>query len=67
MRNLSIALAVTMNAFGEEGSAAALIISLAYIIQVQSAAWFVKFTDKVFGPPESQPGQESGPPKGTTK
>lgn len=49
MRNLSIALAVTMNAFGEEASAAALIISLAYIIQVQSAAWFVKFTDKVFG------------------
>ena len=54
MRNLSIALAVIMNAFGEEGSAAALIISLAYIIQVQSAAWFVKFTDNIFGPPESQ-------------
>ena len=50
MRNLSIALAVTMNAFGEQGSEAALIISLAYIIQVQSAAWFVKFTDSIFGP-----------------
>lgn len=50
MRNLSIALAVTMNAFGAQGSEAALVISLAYILQVQSAAWFVKYTDKIFGP-----------------
>lgn len=49
MRNLSIALAVTINAFGERGSDAALLISLAYIIQVQSAAWFVKFTDSIYG------------------
>lgn len=49
MRNLSIALAVAMNAFGAAGSDAALVIALAYIIQVQSAAWYVKFTDKVFG------------------
>jgi ACR3 family arsenite transporter len=60
MRNLSIALAVAMNAFGEEGSAAALIISLAYIIQVQSAAWFVKLTDKIFGPAESAAAPEKG-------
>lgn len=49
MRNLSIALAVAMNAFGKAGSEAALVIALAYIIQVQSAAWYVRFTDKVFG------------------
>ncbi len=49
MRNLSIALAVAINAFGTAGSEAALVISLAYIIQVQSAAWYVKFTDRVFG------------------
>jgi ACR3 family arsenite transporter len=49
MRNLSIALAVAINAFGEAGAHAALVIALAYIIQVQSAAWYVKFTDKVFG------------------
>jgi ACR3 family arsenite efflux pump ArsB len=49
MRNLSIAMAVAINAFGEEGSAAALVISIAYVVQVQSAAWFVKLTDKVFG------------------
>ena len=49
MRNLSIALAVAMNAFGPAGSEAALVIALAYIIQVQSAAWYVKATDKIFG------------------
>ena len=49
MRNLSIALAVAMNAFGAAGSDAALVIALAYIIQVQSAAWYVKITDRIFG------------------
>lgn len=52
MRNLSIALAIAINAFGEAGSNAALVIALAYIIQVQSAAWYVKFTDTIFGPKE---------------
>ena len=52
MRNLSIALAVAINAFGAAGSDAALVIALAYIIQVQSAAWYVKFTDRVFGAPQ---------------
>jgi len=51
MRNLSIALAVAINAFGQAGSDAALVISLAYVVQVQSAAWYVKFTDRVFGAP----------------
>jgi ACR3 family arsenite efflux pump ArsB len=50
MRNLSIALAVAINAFGSKGSDAALVVALAYIIQVQSAAWYVKFTDRLFGP-----------------
>lgn len=49
MRNLSIALALSMNAFGTTCSDAALIIALAYIIQVQSAAWYVKLTDRLFG------------------
>jgi ACR3 family arsenite efflux pump ArsB len=49
MRNLSIALAVAINAFGPAGSDAALVICIAYIIQVQSAAWYVKLTDRVFG------------------
>jgi len=48
MRNLSIALAVAINAFGAAGSEAALVISVAYIIQVQSAAWYVKYTDRIF-------------------
>ncbi|SLM27553.1 Bile acid:sodium symporter [Desulfamplus magnetovallimortis] len=50
MRNLSIALAIAINAFGKEGASAALVVAIAYIIQVQSAAWYVKFTDKIFGP-----------------
>jgi len=57
MRNLSIALAIAINAFGPEGSSAALVIAIAYIIQVQSAAWFVKFSDAIFGA-ESTPEAE---------
>jgi ACR3 family arsenite efflux pump ArsB len=49
MRNLSIALAIAINAFGPKGANAALVIALAYIIQVQSAAWYVKLTDLLFG------------------
>ena len=50
MRNLSIALAIAMTAFGKEaGSEIALIIAMAYIIQVQAAAWYVRLTDRIFG------------------
>jgi ACR3 family arsenite efflux pump ArsB len=55
MRNLSIALAIAINAFGAEGSSAALVIAVSYIVQVQSAAWYVKLTDRVFGPPAPAP------------
>ena len=57
MRNLSIALAIAMTAFGrEQGSEIALIIAMAYIIQVQAAAWYVRFTDRIFGPvPDALP------------
>ena len=48
MRNLSIALAIAMTVFGKAGSEIALIIAVAYIIQVQAAAWYVKFTDRIF-------------------
>jgi ACR3 family arsenite efflux pump ArsB len=51
MRNLSIALAVAINAFGPAGSDAALVIAIAYIVQVQSAAWYVKLTPQLFGRP----------------
>ncbi|WP_320045231.1 universal stress protein [uncultured Desulfobacter sp.] len=49
MRNLSIALAIAINAFGKQGASAALVVAVAYIIQVQSAAWYVKLTDRIFG------------------
>ncbi len=54
MRNLSIALALAMNAFGPAGSDAALVITLAYVIQVQSAAWYVRLTDTLFGAKPAQ-------------
>lgn len=61
MRNLSIALAIAINAFGSAGSDAALIIAIAYIIQVQSAAWYVKLTDNIFGTiEEGKKGLDSG-------
>ncbi len=61
MRNLSIALALSMNAFGGAGAEAALLIALAYVVQVQSAAWYVKLTDRIFGPPRAAiPAQRQG-------
>ena len=59
MRNLSIALAIAINAFGPQGSDAALVVAIAYIIQVQSAAWYVRLTDRLFGPAEA-PGETHG-------
>jgi len=55
MRNLSIALAIAINAFGPQGSSAALVVALAYIIQVQTAAWYVRFADRIFGKPGDIP------------
>ena len=51
MRNLSIALALAMNAFGAGGVDAALLIALAYVVQVQSAAWSVRLVSALFGAP----------------
>ena len=58
MRNLSIALAIAITAFGKDGADIAIVIALGYIIQVQLAAWVVKLTDKIYGPvPEDEAGQ----------
>ncbi|HPF70580.1 MAG TPA: bile acid:sodium symporter, partial [Candidatus Krumholzibacteria bacterium] len=43
MRDLSIALAIAMTAFGKEGATIALLIALAYVVQIQSAAWYVRW------------------------
>jgi arsenite transporter len=50
MRDLSIALAIAMTAFKEQGMTIALLIALAYVIQIQSAAWYIKLVPKIFGP-----------------
>ncbi|MBI9044001.1 MAG: arsenic resistance protein [Anaerolineaceae bacterium] len=49
MRNLSVALAIAMVAFGQEGLEIALIIAVAYVIQVQSAAAYLQLVDRFFG------------------
>lgn len=54
MRNLSVALAVTLAVFGKEGTQVALIVAIAYLIQVKSAAWYGKFANKILGAVKSQ-------------
>ena len=50
MANLAIALIV----FGDKGADIALIITVGYVIQVQSAALYIKFSERIFGKaPES--------------
>jgi ACR3 family arsenite efflux pump ArsB len=51
MRNLSVALAIAVVAFGKDGLEIALIIAIAYIIQVQAAASYLRLADKIFGLP----------------
>ena len=51
MRNLSIALAIAMSVFGTQGADVGLLIALAYIVQVQAAAWYVKLTPRLFPAP----------------
>lgn len=50
MRDLSIALAIAMTAFKEQGMTIALLIAMAYVIQIQSAAWYIKLVPRIFGP-----------------
>ena len=63
MRDLSIALAIAMTAFGQKGLTIALLISLAYVIQIQSAAWYVKLTDRIFGKVPEAPPAPLAPPQ----
>jgi ACR3 family arsenite efflux pump ArsB len=50
-KNLSIALAIAMIAFGQQGAEIALIIALAYVIQIQTSAWCNKLVNRCFGEP----------------
>ena len=51
MRNISIALAIALNSFGKAGPEIALVITTAFIVQIQLAAWYVKYTSTFFGMP----------------
>ncbi len=58
MRNLSLALALAMTVLGPQGAEAALVIAVAYVVQVQSAAWYVKRADRLVGPPTVKTGPD---------
>jgi ACR3 family arsenite efflux pump ArsB len=47
LRSLGIALALVINTFENFGSHIALMIALAYIIQIQTASWYLKLVDKI--------------------
>ena len=59
MRNLSVALAIAMVAFGQQGIEIALIIAVAYVIQVQAAASYVRLASRVFGAPPAETAQSA--------
>jgi len=48
MRNLAISLALAMTAFGDEGTDVAIILALAFVIQIKLAVWYSKFVDTIF-------------------
>lgn len=48
LRSLSLALVMTMTIFGEQGAEIALLVALAYIIQVQSATWYIRLAETIF-------------------
>ncbi len=47
LRNLSIALALLMAVAGPRGGEAALIVTWGFVIQVQAAAWYARFADRL--------------------
>ncbi len=55
MRNLSVALAIAVVAFGKDGVDIAIIIAVAYVIQVQMAAGYLRVLDKFFGEADVEP------------
>jgi len=61
MRDLSIALAIAMTAFGKQGVTIALLIALAYVIQIQTAAWYVKSVNRIFGETGKKPDADKTP------
>ena len=48
LRNLSISLAIAVNAFGKAGTDAALVLAAAFIVQTQVATWSAKYADRLF-------------------
>jgi ACR3 family arsenite transporter len=64
VRNLSVALALVMTAFGAEGAAGALIIAVALIVQVQAAAGYLKLAPRLLGASAQAAASGSRPSRG---
>lgn len=55
MRHLAISLAVAFTVFGDKGADIAIIITVAFILQPQFAAWYLKIANKIFPvPPKTE-------------
>lgn len=48
LRNLSISLAIAVNAFGRAGMEAALVLAAAFIVQTQVATWSTSLMNRIF-------------------
>jgi len=55
MRNLSVSLAIAFTVFGSQGPDIALVLAVAFILQPQSAAWYIRFSHKWFRSAKSMP------------
>lgn len=48
LRNLSVSLALAMTVLGTQGAEMAIVISMAFIIQVQVAAWYARLSQRIW-------------------
>ena len=58
LRSLGIALVLAMTVFEDHGAELGLLVALAYIVQIQSAAWLAGFSDKLFRDPNNRTSKE---------
>ena len=48
LRSLSIALVLAITVFRDQGAEMGLLVALAYIVQIQSATWYARLSEKIF-------------------
>ncbi|MHC4071096.1 MAG: arsenic resistance protein [Planctomycetota bacterium] len=48
LRSLSIALVLAITVFRDQGAEMGLLVALAYIVQIQSATWYARLSERIF-------------------